>query len=79
MTVKKMAVKPIPNNSEIEKVISRGGEVSQDQKNENGEVRITLRIPSNLVEVMDRERKERIGNVSRNQWILEVIAEYQSK
>lgn len=38
-------------------------------------IRFTLRIPKEMVNEIDTHRKKRIGNVSRNNWILEAIAE----
>lgn len=36
--------------------------------------RLTLRMPLWLLKKIDKERKKRIGSVSRNLWILEFIA-----
>lgn len=81
MTVKKKAIKPkqlIQYN--IDDIINRGGKVSADSKqqiNEEAEeeIRFTLRISQKLIHKIDKDRKSRIGNVSRNQWIIEAIAE----
>lgn len=37
--------------------------------------RFTLRIPKEMVDEIDKQRKNRVGSVSRNNWILEAIAE----
>jgi hypothetical protein len=76
MAVKKKAIKPPINDSDIERVIKRGGNVSVDEANQNetAEMRFTLRIPTKLISIIDEERKKRIGTVSRNQWILEAIS-----
>lgn len=38
-------------------------------------IRFTLRIPKEMINGVDTHRKKRVGNVSRNNWILEAIAE----
>lgn len=40
------------------------------------EIRFTLRIPQKLINKIDKNRKKRVGNVSRNQWILDAITVY---
>ena len=80
MTVKKKATKPKHVQYDFDDVINRGGKVSADSKSqakeeEQDEVRFTLRIPYKLINKIDQDRKSRIGNVSRNQWILEAVAE----
>jgi len=42
----------------------------KDQEN-----RFTLRCPALLVEALDKERASRVGNISRNTLILEMISE----
>lgn len=80
MTVKKKASKtPKPVQYDIDDIINRGGKTTEDskmhQRQEEAEIRFTLRIPHKLINTMDKNRESRIGNVSRNQWILEAIAE----
>ncbi len=81
MTVKKKSTKPKFVQYDIDDVINRGGKVSADsklnQENEevNEEIRFTLRIPQKLIKQIDKDRQTRVGNVSRNQWILEAVAE----
>ena len=67
---------------QIAAVIERGGKTSadtdavqlpQEQFQEEEEFRFTLRGPKNLLKEIDKAKKNRIGNVSRNQWILEAI------
>jgi predicted HicB family RNase H-like nuclease len=79
MTVKRKADKPtkqqLPN---IDDIINRGGRTTEDSKKtlqDDEEVRFTLRIPQKIVEKVDESRSQRVGNVSRNQWILEAISE----
>lgn len=86
MVIKKKADKPpvyvqTDIDEAIERVIEKGGSVIADKKPtpsttenvEGDEVRFTLRIPKKLIDKVDAGRKKRVGNVSRNQWILEVI------
>lgn len=40
------------------------------------EIRFTLRIPLELIVDIDKDRKEKIGKISRNQWIIEAINHY---
>lgn len=37
--------------------------------------RINLRLPSEMLEAIDAERSQRVGNVSRNTWIAEAVQE----
>jgi hypothetical protein len=80
MTVKKKSTQQKNIQDNIEDVINRGGKVSTDSKHQvkeevEEEVRFTLRIPQKLINKIDKDRESRIGNVSRNQWILEAVAE----
>jgi predicted HicB family RNase H-like nuclease len=79
MTVKRKAVKEKYVNVNVDDIISRGGKTVEDskaqQRQEEAEVRFTLRIPQNLIDKIDNDRTSRVGTVSRNQWILESINE----
>lgn len=79
MTVKRKAIKSKPTQYNIEEIINRGGKTTEDsrgdQKQEELEIRFTLRIPQKMINEIDKERDSRVGNISRNQWILEAIAE----
>lgn len=77
MTVKRKAQKPHgqPYQHDIDGVINQAGKPGDDSiKFGEEEVRFTLRIPQKMINKIDKERKARVGNVSRNQWILEAIA-----
>jgi ribosomal protein L2 len=67
----------------IEKFISQGGSLAQDTTAQiqvsNEEHRLTLRIPKELLERIDTKRKERVGKISRNLWILEQIEKASKK
>ncbi len=41
--------------------------------------RLTLRIPKWLMEKVDEKRKQRVGKISRNLWILEIIEKASKK
>ena len=41
--------------------------------------RINLRLPSEMLEAIDAERSQRVGNVSRNTWIAEAVQEKLSR
>lgn len=76
----KKVVQPKPattNNYDIEKkaqnFISKGGRLADDMEVQDGDHRLTLRIPKALMDKVDVKRKERVGKISRNLWILELI------
>jgi len=63
---------------DVQKFISQGGTLANDapaQKNidSSHDHRLTLRIPQWLMDKVDTKRKERVGSISRNLWILEQI------
>lgn len=41
--------------------------------------RITLRLPDDMLAAIDAECSRRVGNVSRNTWILEAVQEKLSR
>ena len=62
------------SEGEMSKVIDRNeegviGEITEPM------IRFTLRLPIELADRLDEMRSSRVGSVSRNQWILEAIAE----
>ncbi len=86
MTVKKLSKKsrkqkkPLKEDEElIELFISAGGKTTEESRNgeetsEESLSRFTLRMPKPFVTMIDTHRKTKVGNVSRNTWILEAIA-----
>lgn len=82
MTIKKKESKPAYTQMDIdeaiERVIDKGGKTTEDKPAGiticSQEVRFTMRIPGSLLVKIDQKRKERVGNLSRNQWILETLA-----
>jgi hypothetical protein len=75
MTVKRKASKSKETNQKsIDVIIGRGGKTSGESAAVGDvEIRFTLRIPSKMTAKIDKDRKNMIGSVSRNQWILEAI------
>lgn len=59
--------------SKIKKFISKGGSLALDGMDEQDDHRLTLRIPKALMNKVDAHRKKRVGKISRNLWILEII------
>lgn len=84
MTVKKLSkntLKKKPKKDEeilAEKFIGGGGKTSAESDRELDREeemsKFTIRIPRETVEMIDEHRKKRVGNVSRNTWILEAIS-----
>lgn len=82
MVIKKKAIKKetIPQNVSIDEqaineIIERGGKTTlENQPPPEQETRFTLRLPYKLIDMIDENRKKRIGNVSRNQWIIEAVS-----
>jgi hypothetical protein len=58
----------------VENFIAKGsGFTEQSNFEEPDDHRLTLRIPKSLMSKIDSKRKQRIGKISRNLWILETI------
>ena len=68
------ALKKTPKNVEniINQFISKGGSSPSDESLQ-GDHQLHLRIPRWLLAQIDIKRRERVGTVSRNFWILELI------
>jgi len=67
-------IKNKKSEKKITDFIAKGGtlakpEIAQEEDNH----RLTIRIPKWLLAKVDAKRKERVGKISRNLWILEVI------
>lgn len=69
--VKKQVAKPV--EEKVKKFISKGGTLAEDMHESSDDHRLTLRIPKWLMHKVDSKRKERVGKISRNLWILELI------
>jgi hypothetical protein len=73
---KPMLQKPAQVEKNVEKFISKGGTLAEAEDikvSDDGDHRLTLRIPKWLMDKVDEKRKERVGKISRNLWILEII------
>ena len=80
-----MAIKELKKNvtpllfdleKNVENFIAKGGNVAETIETElfaDDDHRLTLRIPKSLMAKIDEKRKQRIGKISRNLWILETI------
>lgn len=64
---------PAPVDDKVEKFILQGGSLANSVKDKADDHRLTLRIPRWLMEKIDVKRKERVGTISRNLFILEVL------
>lgn len=84
MTVKKLSKRkeekrPKENQEAlIDQFISAGGKTTEESRDNHEEQedlsRFTIRMPNGLVNMIDDHRRNRVGKVSRNTWILEAIA-----
>jgi len=60
--------------AKVKKFISKGGTLALDAfDGDEQDHRLTLRIPKALMAKVDLKRKKRIGKISRNLWILEIL------
>jgi predicted HicB family RNase H-like nuclease len=83
MTVKKLIKKQpvIQKNKEelIDQFIGGGGKTTQESSPPTQEpaiepeTRFTLRLPKSLDKMIESHRKSKVGNISKNTWILEAI------
>ena len=71
--------KKVTNTSTVIRALIRSGVQHKDEltfgDDPEEDHRLTLRIPQKLLARVDAKRKERIGTISRNLWILELIDE----
>ncbi len=74
VTTNKQESKPDDDIKAVE-FISQGGSLASNEEkiDTNDDHRLTLRIPRWLLQKVDDKRKERVGSISRNLWILEQI------
>jgi hypothetical protein len=74
--LQKTVKKPVVVNKmvdKVEKFISKGGTLAANIEEAHDDHRLTLRIPCWLMNKIDAKRKERVGTISRNLFILEVL------
>ena len=60
-------------DNKVEKFILQGGSLASSNEVSNNDHRLTLRIPCWLMDKIDIKRKQRVGTISRNLFILEVL------
>lgn len=63
---------PVKTDRAVDAFISKGGSLSEDSF-QGDDHRLSLRIPKYLMDKVDEKRKTRVGKISRNLWILELI------
>ncbi|MGZ6251074.1 MAG: hypothetical protein ACXWL2_03535 [Candidatus Chromulinivorax sp.] len=66
-------INPLNLEKEAEIFIAKGGALSENFIEQDDDHRLTLRIPKSLMAKIDIKRKQRIGKISRNLWILETL------
>lgn len=71
MAIKMKQPKPEIDDKKAQEFISKGGSLPEEEN--DGDHRLTLRMPKWLLEKIDQKRKQRVGSISRNLWILEQI------
>ena len=80
VTATKNVIEP---NNDIEKkaesFIAQGWKLAADTVRLEEDHRLTIRIPKWLLDKVDVKRKERVGTISRNLWILELIEKATNK
>ena len=71
----KKAIKANPFDLEknVESFIAKGGALAEQIFEADDDHRMTLRIPKSLMAKIDVKRRQRIGKISRNLWILETL------
>lgn len=69
---------PVKVEKNVDKFIAKGGTLPGNISLD-GDHRLTLRIPKWLMDKIDIKRKERIGKISRNLWILETLDKVTKK
>ena len=71
----KKATKTMPFDLEknVENFIAKGGALPEQISEMDDDHRLTLRIPKSLMTKIDMKRRQRIGKISRNLWILETL------
>lgn len=62
------------NNKKVEEFITKAGNPKTKKNNNKLGQKITLRLPKNLLDAIDQEIENRIGNISRNSLIVEELA-----
>lgn len=78
MTIKKLSKN---DQDKLARQFIEGGGKTAEESNSNSsaskkqDLRFSLRIPKQLVEMIDDQCRNQVGNISRNTWILEAISQ----
>lgn len=81
---KNKATNPVLDESAIDSLINKGGEVPKEKKPAKSpkkapkpekKIPVQLRLPQNLIDMIDDHRDKRMVRLSRHTWFLEAIAE----
>ena len=76
MVISKKMTKEKVSIDDIESVINKGGSTTIETVVKDPvkkETKFTLRVQSEMIQKLDKERGSRVGNISRHQLILELI------
>lgn len=71
--LQKKVKNPIAVDDQVETFILQGGSLATNNTDKDNDHRLTLRIPCWLMDKIDTKRKERVGTISRNLFILEAL------
>lgn len=66
-------INPFDLEKDVESFIAKGGALAEQIFEIDDDHRMTLRIPKSLMAKIDVKRRQRIGKISRNLWILETL------
>jgi hypothetical protein len=69
----------LPQEEKIKAFIDQGGSLSKKVLVQDDSCRLTLRIPQWLLNRVDEKRKQKVGKISRNHFILELIEKATKK
>lgn len=64
-----------PDERRINALIEKGGTVAADDSPTTKQMLVQLRLPSDLIQRIDRTRQKRTVPPSRHSWILEALLE----
>lgn len=77
MTIK---AKQTRTEDKLIEIINRGGKTTEESfLNEDDDMRLTIRISKDMLDKLDRDRKNKPGKFNRNLWITEAIQEKLNK
>lgn len=79
MSLQQDFIQLLQKQLEVNIVIGEDDEIIVEDHSDDNDHRLTLRIPKSLMAKIDIKRKQRIGKISRNLWILETLDEATRK